>query len=119
MNFSGLISMIVYFCVTYYVMELFAEVISEIQGKVSALKEQLSKVNTDNERMVQTIAVLEKRLEEKQTELNDAHSKIKELSVEVRTADDSVKAVTNNLDQEDIEALVQEIDDCIIRLKNK
>lgn len=100
-------------------MEKFKEVISEIQGKVSTLKQQLAKVSTENERMAQTIVVLEKRLEEKQTELNDAQHKINELSLEIENADRKEENKVNTIDQEDIEALVQEIDDCIIRLKNK
>lgn len=100
-------------------MESLKKVISEIQVKVTSLKEQLSKMSSDNERMTQTIVVLEKRLEEKQTELNDSHTKIEELSIQSKDSNSNNENVDGQMNQEDIEALVREIDDCIIRLKNK
>jgi chromosome segregation ATPase len=119
MNFSGLIPLNVYFCSRDCEMELFTEVISEIQEKVTKLKQQIATVSAEKEQMAETIAILGKRIEEKQAELNDAQHKIEELSLEIESGDRKTDNRNNTIDQEDIEALVQEIDDCIIRLKNK
>ena len=100
-------------------MESLKEVISEIKTKVVVVKEQLSQVHSENERLTDTVAVLEKRLGEKEAELSDALHKIDELRLQIGNKEVVSNAQETGFDNAAIEALVQEIDDCIIRLKNK
>jgi chromosome segregation ATPase len=100
-------------------LESLKEVISEIKKKVVAVKEQLSQVHSENERLTDTVAVLEKRLGEKEAELSDALHKIDELTLQMSNKEVASTVPDTGFDNAAIEALVQEIDDCIIRLKNK
>ena len=94
-------------------MEEVKNIVAEIEVKAKQLKLKLSAVRTENEVLTEKIQTLTNRLEEKEQEVRDFQDKINNLSQQTVVTDASSEAEHN----EQIEALVREIDDCISRLK--
>lgn len=94
-------------------MEKIQEIISEIHGKVGHLKLTLDRVETDNEKLRGEINVLRDKLaksEQEAAEFRDKYDAIKEqLTL-------GMQSNTHSQDEE-IDLLVREIDECINRLK--
>ncbi|MDG0974748.1 MAG: hypothetical protein P8O07_11375 [Crocinitomicaceae bacterium] len=85
--------------------------ISEIESRVVSLKTQLSSKQLENERLQDQINALIFKLNQREEELKDFEQKLQ--SIEQRTP-----LVSDSTDQNEmIDALVREIDDCISRLK--
>lgn len=85
--------------------------ISEIESRVVSLKTQLSSKQLENDRLQDQINALIFKLNQREEELKDFEQKLQ--SIEQRTP--RVSDSTNQ--NEMIDALVREIDDCISRLK--
>lgn len=85
--------------------------ISEIESRVVSLKTQLSSKKLENDRLQDQINALIFKLNQREEELKDFEQKLQ--SIEQRTP--LVSDSTNQ--NEMIDALVREIDDCISRLK--
>jgi chromosome segregation ATPase len=85
--------------------------ISEIESRVVSLKTQLSSKQLENDRLQDQINALIFKLNQREEELKDFEQKLQ--SIEQRTP--LVSDSTNQ--NEMIDALVREIDDCISRLK--
>lgn len=97
-------------------MEEVKTVIAGIRSKVGNLKDVLRAVQTENIQLKEKLTVLESRLEEREAEVVDFQAKIDQLTQQnVFEASSSSDGPEDQNEQ--IDALVREIDDCIGRLK--
>lgn len=85
--------------------------ISEIESRVVSLKAQLSSKQLENDRLQDQVNALIFKLNQREEELKDFEQKLQSVEQRTPVASDS----TNQ--NEMIDALVREIDDCISRLK--
>lgn len=85
--------------------------ITEIESKVVSLKTQLGSKELDNNRLQEQVNALIFKLNQREEELKDFEQKLH--SLEQTTS----AAVESDNQNEVIDALVREIDDCISRLK--
>ena len=99
-------------------MKAFKEVVKDIESKVTNLKNSISSLKQENSELKSTLEVLENRLEEKVTELNDCHTKINHLTLELEESKLG-SSIKNDVSDEEVTALVREIDECINVLKQK
>lgn len=91
-------------------------VIAGIRSKVVSLKDVLRSVQTENIQLKEKLSVLENRLEEREAEIVDFQVKVDQLTQQnVINFSDSSNGLEDQNEQ--IDALVREIDDCIGRLK--
>lgn len=97
-------------------MEKVKTVLADIRSKVSNLKMVLRTTEAENSELKEKLIVLEDRLEEREAEIVDFQNKINQLTQQnvIETNASSNGAADQN---EQIDALVREIDDCISRLK--
>lgn len=85
--------------------------ITEIESKVVSLKTQLGAKQLDNDRLQEQVNALIFKLNQREEELKDFEQKIQSLEQMTPVTQES------NNQNEVIDALVREIDDCISRLK--
>ncbi|MDX1445043.1 hypothetical protein [Lishizhenia sp.] len=90
-------------------------IIQEIQKRGEALKSELAKMQSDNASLQDKVALLTRNLETKQSEVKDLTSQIDHLNVALKESE--AKANSAQVNDEEIDFLVREIDDCINRLK--
>lgn len=97
-------------------MEEVKTVIAGIRSKVANLKSDLQSVQTENIQLKEKLTLLESRLEEREAEVVDFKAKVDQLTQQnvMETSSFSHEPEDQN---EQIDALVREIDDCIGRLK--
>lgn len=97
-------------------MEEVKTVIAGIRSKVANLKSDLQSVQTENIQLKEKLTLLESRLEEREAEVVDFKAKVDQLTQQnvMETSSSSHEPEDQN---EQIDALVREIDDCIGRLK--
>lgn len=97
-------------------MEEVKSVIAGIRSKVVNLKGTLHAVQTENSQLKEKLTVLENRLVEREAEVVDFQAKVDQLTQQnlFRASSSSDESEDQN---EQIDALVREIDDCIGRLK--
>lgn len=99
-------------------MEEVRNIISEIGQKVSNLKSNLAQVRSENNVLNEEISTLESRLKEREEELKDFQVKVEEMKQRERHLLESKEVSdANGQKRDEIDALVREIDECIIRLK--
>lgn len=96
-------------------MEKVQQVISEIHEKVGRLKSSLDRVESENETLKEELNVLKGKLEI--TEREAAEFREKYDAVKDQVNDSSVPK--KGIEDEEIDLLVREIDDCINRLKQQ
>lgn len=97
-------------------MEEVKTVIAGIRSKVGNLKDVLRAVQTENIQLKEKLTVLESRLEEREAEVVDFQAKIDQLTQQ-NVFEASSSSDGSEDQNEQIDALVREIDDCIGRLK--
>lgn len=97
----------------HLVMEKVDKLITEIQTKVTRLKNDISSTQTENVSLQEKVENLTKKLEIKETEIADLKQKTDGFMQQL--ASQQPNEVANN--DAYIDALVREIDDCINRLK--
>lgn len=97
-------------------MEEVKSVIAGIRSKVVNLKGTLHAVQTENNQLKEKLTVLENRLVEREAEAVDFQHKIDQLTQQIGSQT-SVSSNDSEAQNEQIDALVREIDDCIGRLK--
>lgn len=85
--------------------------ITEIESKVVSLKTQLGAKQLDNNRLQEQVNALIFKLNQREEELKDFEQKLQSLEQMTPVTQES------NNQNEVIDALVREIDDCISRLK--
>lgn len=85
--------------------------ITEIESKVVSLKTQLGSKQLDNDRLQEQVNALIFKLNQREEELKDFEQKLQSLEQMTPVTQES------NNQNEVIDALVREIDDCISRLK--
>jgi septal ring factor EnvC (AmiA/AmiB activator) len=85
--------------------------ITEIESKVVSLKTQLGAKQLDNDRLQEQVNALIFKLNQREEELKDFEQKLQSLEQMTPVTQES------NNQNEVIDALVREIDDCISRLK--
>jgi septal ring factor EnvC (AmiA/AmiB activator) len=85
--------------------------ITEIESKVVSLKTQLGAKQLDNDRLQEQVNALIFKLNQREEELKDFEQKLQSLEQMTPITQES------NNQNEVIDALVREIDDCISRLK--
>jgi septal ring factor EnvC (AmiA/AmiB activator) len=85
--------------------------ISEIESKVVSLKTQLGAKQLENDRLQEQVSALIFKLNQREEELKDFEQKLQSLEQQA-----PLTRETDN-QNEMIDALVREIDDCISRLK--
>lgn len=85
--------------------------ITEIESKVVSLKTQLGTKQLENDRLQEQVNALIFKLNQREEELKDFEQKLQ--SLEQKTP----LAMESDNQNELIDALVREIDDCISRLK--
>lgn len=85
--------------------------ITEIESKVVSLKTQLVAKQLDNDRLQEQVNALIFKLNQREEELKDFEQKLQSLEQMTPVTQES------NNQNEVIDALVREIDDCISRLK--
>lgn len=85
--------------------------ITEIESKVVSLKTQLGSKELDNNRLQEQVNALIFKLNQREEELKDFEQKLHSLEQTTPVTQES------NNQNEVIDALVREIDDCISRLK--
>jgi septal ring factor EnvC (AmiA/AmiB activator) len=85
--------------------------ITEIESKVVSLKTQLGAKQLDNDRLKEQVNALIFKLNQREEELKDFEQKLQSLEQMTPVTQES------NNQNEVIDALVREIDDCISRLK--
>lgn len=85
--------------------------ITEIESKVVSLKTQLGAKQLDNDRLQEQVNALIFKLNQREEELKDFEQKLQSLEQMTPVIQES------NNQNEVIDALVREIDDCISRLK--
>lgn len=90
-------------------------IIQEIQEKGEALKSELTKMRNDNASLQSKVEILTQNLESKQEEVKALTSQVNHLNAALK--DSEANAVTAQVNDEEIDFLVREIDDCINRLK--
>ena len=95
-------------------MEEVRKVIAEIERKLSKLKGNLVAVRSENEVLQEKVQVLSERLEQREQEVKDFQEKIDVLS---QRDDFVVQSQEKNEHNDQIDALVREIDECMSRLK--
>jgi septal ring factor EnvC (AmiA/AmiB activator) len=85
--------------------------ITEIESKVVSLKTQLGAKQLDNDRLKEQVNALIFKLNQREEELKDFEQNLQSLEQMTPVTQES------NNQNEVIDALVREIDDCISRLK--
>lgn len=90
-------------------------IIQEIQKRGEVLKSELAKMQSDNASLQDKVVLLTRNLETKQSEVRDLTSQIDHLNAALQESE--AKANSAQVNDEEIDFLVREIDDCINRLK--
>ncbi|SFT76832.1 hypothetical protein SAMN05216474_2290 [Lishizhenia tianjinensis] len=90
-------------------------IIQEIQKRGEALKSELATMRNDNASLQDKVAMLTRNLENKQAEVLDLTSQVDHLNAALKESE--AKANSAQVNDEEIDFLVREIDDCINRLK--
>lgn len=93
-------------------MEKVQQVITEIHEKVGRLKSSLNRVESENETLKEELNVLKGKLEKTEQEAAEFREKYDAMKDQVNDSAIPKKGI----DDEEIDLLVREIDDCINRL---
>ncbi len=90
------------------------QVIAQIESQVAQIKEALGHAEMENKSLQEEVSLLRNKLEQTEAQANEYRSKYDEIA-RIQSTESSVNedAVT----EEEIDALVREIDTCINRLK--
>lgn len=101
---------------SYFNMEEIQKVITEIELKITSMRNALTEVRTTNVALKNEVEKLQKELALRSQEAQDFKAKYDDLmqQYQQREGDSTVSQPDNNAE---IDALVREIDDCISRLK--
>jgi septal ring factor EnvC (AmiA/AmiB activator) len=86
------------------------QLITEIEGKVRGLKEKLATTQLENNSLQEEVKRMVDKLQQRETELKDFEQQL------IKLEQQSIQKDSGN-QNEKIDALVREIDDCIKRLK--
>ena len=96
------------------------QLIDEIRFRSLEIKGKLDEERQNNAVLTNTIADLGKELEQRELELSEVKTKVAELEKEVLTAKEQVinPVISSERNDEEIDELVKEIENCISQLKN-
>lgn len=95
-------------------MEKIDQVIAEIESQVAHIKKALGDAETENKSLQEEVTLLRNKLEETEAQAREYRSKYDEIA---RVQDAVPSTDEGVVTEEEIDALVREIDTCINRLK--
>ncbi|GEM_PF-1381847 len=90
------------------------QVIAQIESQVAQIKEALGHAEMENKSLQEEVSLLRNKLEQTEAQANEYRSKYDEIA-RIQSAESSVNE--DPVTEEEIDALVREIDTCINRLK--